>query len=215
MKSENQKLSLYFLILAAVSLLGNLALSGFSVSGLRLTRRMRVAVFERIMRQSMGWFDFPEHSTGELTTRLEEDSEAVANVTGLQLGQRIQITSSLVAGIAISLAFSWQIGLISVACMPFIVGAGMLQARCSKPPVFETEGTVSAPTILERGFHDVFVLQAYNLQDVTSDQYSKALKPDAEYKVKQGIYTGLVYGFTQVSLFLVFCLLLHCVSYWF
>ena len=160
---------------------------------------MRVAVFERIMRQSMGWFDFPEHSTGELTTRLEEDSEAVANVTGIQLGTRIQITSSLVAGIAISLAFSWQIGLISLACMPFIVGAGMLQARCSKPPHIEGEGTLSAPTILERGFHDIFVLQAYNLQDVTSDQYSRALKPDAEYKVKQGIYTGLVYGFTQVS----------------
>lgn len=37
-----------------------------------------------------GWFDFSEHSVGELTTRLEEDSETAGKVTGLQQGQRIQ-----------------------------------------------------------------------------------------------------------------------------
>jgi ABC transporter transmembrane region len=200
MRSENRIFSLYFFILAGASLIGNLALGSFAVSGCRLTRRMRVKVFEKMMRQSMGWFDLPIHSAGELTTRLEEDAEAVANVTGYQLGQRIQITASLLAGTTISLSYSWQIGLIALGCMPLIVGAGMLQASCTRPRTIVGDDGLSAPTILERGFHDVFVLQAYNLQDVVSDQYANALKPDAEYKVKQGFYTGLVYGFTQVSL---------------
>jgi ATP-binding cassette subfamily B (MDR/TAP) protein 1 len=170
---------------------------------------MRVRVFEKIMRQSIGWFDLPSNSTGELTTRLEEDSEAVANVTGYQLGQRIQITASLLAGVAISLSFSWQIGLIALGCMPLIVGAGILQARCTRPRAVAEDGGLSAPTILERGFHDIFVLQAYNLQDVVSDKYARALKPDAEYKVKQGFYTGLVYGVTQCAVFSTFALLFY------
>jgi ATP-binding cassette, subfamily B (MDR/TAP), member 1 len=151
MRSENRTFSLYFLILAGASFFGNLALGSFAVSGSRLTRRMRVQVFEKIMRQSLGWFDFPAHSTGELTTRLEEDSEAVANVTGYQLGQRIQIAASLVAGITISLSFSWQIGLIALACVPLIVGSGMLQARCTRPRTIVGDDGLSAPTILERG----------------------------------------------------------------
>ena len=74
-------------------------------------------VFEKIMRHSMGWFDFPEHSTGELTTRLEEDSEAVSNVTGWQQGQRVQVLSSLIIGMLVALIYSWQIGLIAIFCM--------------------------------------------------------------------------------------------------
>jgi len=115
LRKQNLVLSLSFFALAGGSLLGNMALGlGFSVSGFRLARRMRVKVFEKIVRHSMGWFDFPQNSTGELTTTLEEDAEAVSNVTGWQLGQMVQVFSSLSSGIVISLAFSWQIGLIAL-----------------------------------------------------------------------------------------------------
>lgn len=83
MISRNSIYILNFLTLGAGALLGNIMSGiGFSVSGYRLTRRMRQSVFEAMVRRDMGWFDFPEHSTGELTTRLEADAEAVAKVTG-------------------------------------------------------------------------------------------------------------------------------------
>ena len=75
---------------------------------------MRVLVFQKIMQHNMGWFDFPEHSTGELTTHLEEDCEAVSNVTGWQQGQRVQVLSTLTSGMVIALVYSWQIGLIAM-----------------------------------------------------------------------------------------------------
>jgi ABC-type multidrug transport system fused ATPase/permease subunit len=91
MREDNRYLSLMFFILAGAALLGNLALaSGLSVSGFRLTRRMRVLVFGKIVRHSMAWFDFPEHSTGELTARLEEDAEAVSMITGWHLAIRFK-----------------------------------------------------------------------------------------------------------------------------
>lgn len=113
------------------------------------------------MRHSIGWFDFPEHATGELTTRLEEDAEAVSNVTGWQQGQRIQTFTCLAGGMIVALAFSWQIGLISIACIPFILGAGILQASCAgrEPSRVDDGHTVSPATLLERSFHDVIVLK--------------------------------------------------------
>ena len=59
--------------------------------------------FESIVRKHIGWFDDPEHSTGELTTRLEGDAEAVSKTTGFQLGYRIRIFSSLLTGVIIAL----------------------------------------------------------------------------------------------------------------
>jgi ATP-binding cassette subfamily B (MDR/TAP) protein 1 len=115
MRETNFRLSLWFMMLAFMNLLANISMGiGFGVSGFRLTRRMRVLAFERIVRHSMGWFDFPEHSTGELTTRLEEDSEAVSNVTGWQQGQRLQTFVCLGGGMIVALVFCWQIGLLAV-----------------------------------------------------------------------------------------------------
>jgi ATP-binding cassette subfamily B (MDR/TAP) protein 1 len=198
---ENRPLCSYFLILGAASLLGNMAMGcGFSVAGFRLTRRLRVLVFDKIVRHGMGWFDFPEHSTGELTSRLEEDAEAVSKVTGWSLGQQIQVIASLVVGITISLTFSWRIGLIALACVPVIMCAAFVQAICTQHKVIEQDGLSSA-TILERGLREISLVQAYNIQKDVCDQYCEALKPDAESKVKQGTQAGLVFGFSQFAIF--------------
>ena len=87
MVSYNITWILSFLYFALASLVGNAMIGcGLSVSGQRLTTRMRVLLFNSIIRRSMGWFDVPDHSTGELTARLGTDAEAVAGVTGIQLG---------------------------------------------------------------------------------------------------------------------------------
>lgn len=57
MRYINYRLSLWFLLLAAISFVGNIAMGvGFGVSGCRLTRRLRVLVFGKFMRYPMGAF---------------------------------------------------------------------------------------------------------------------------------------------------------------
>jgi ABC-type multidrug transport system fused ATPase/permease subunit len=209
MREQNRFLSLCFLALAVGALLGNMAMaSGFSVSGFRLSRRMRIITFEKIVRHSMGWFDYPEHSTGELTIRLEEDAEAVASVTGWALGYNIQVISSLVSGIIISLSFSWQIGLVAIACIPFIMFASFVQAKCTKYAQFKQQG-VSSSTILEQGLREISLVQAYSLQEKVADDYDNALAPFSKHKVKEGAIAGFVFGFSQFAIFTTFSLLFY------
>jgi len=57
MRMVNYRLSCWFMLLAIVSFIGNIAMGvGFGVSGCRLTRRMRVMVFDKLMRYSMGGY---------------------------------------------------------------------------------------------------------------------------------------------------------------
>ena len=154
----------------------------------------------------MGWFDYPEHSTGELTTRLEEDSEAVGNITGLARGQQIQVFSCLASGMIIALAYSWQIGLTAVACVPLMLGSSIIQARyASREPT--NPSLISPATLLERSFSDIIVLQAYGLQVDVSDKYSASLEPDVQFKKKQAGYSGLAFGIAQFAVFGTFALI--------
>lgn len=210
-REENFSLSLWFLALAALALLSNLALGiGFSVAGYRLTRRMRVLVFERIMRHSIGWFDYPQFSTGALTERLETDAENVSKVTGFALGAQVQVASSLITGCIIALSYSWRIGLIAIACIPWIMSASILQAKCSKRNIVKENDGLSAATIFERGLSEIALIQAYNLQNKVSDQYSAALEPEMKSKLQKGKITGLVYGFSQMAIFTTFALIFYC-----
>ena len=70
LRPTNFRLASYFLILAVISLFGNIAMGiGFSVCGSRLTRKMRVLSFEAIDMRTTSWFDYLECSTSELTSR--------------------------------------------------------------------------------------------------------------------------------------------------
>ena len=65
----------------------------------------------------------------------------------------------------IALAFAWQVGLVALACVPFIMGAAIIQKVCmSKRFVEETDG-LSPPTLLEQGLRGISSIQAYGLEE--------------------------------------------------
>ncbi len=176
------------------------------MSGSRLQRRVRVLVFDKLMRYSIPFFDF--HSVGELTTMLDEDSEAVGNVTGLQQGQRVQVFTCLIAGMVVALAYAWQIGLIAIACIPLMLGANLLQAKyASRDP--SSQSVISPETLLERSLANIVVLQAFGLRDDTSHKYDLALEPDANFKKKSAAYTGLAFGISQFAVFGTFAIVFY------
>ena len=52
----------------------------FGYAGENLTMRMRLKVFENILRQDAAFFDDPRHSTGKICTRLATDAPNVKQV---------------------------------------------------------------------------------------------------------------------------------------
>ena len=52
----------------------------FAVAGEALTTRLREMAFTALLRQEIGYFDQPLHSTGALSARLASDASAVQGV---------------------------------------------------------------------------------------------------------------------------------------
>jgi ABC-type multidrug transport system fused ATPase/permease subunit len=74
----------------------------------------------QILRRNIGWFDQPAHSTGALTTQLALDARAVSRATGTVLRAKVQMVTSVLAGLLIGLRSCWQIGIVAVLCVPLI-----------------------------------------------------------------------------------------------
>ena len=56
----------------------------FTISGERLTLRLRSETFHAILKQEIGWFDDQRNSTGALVTRLSNDAAQVEGVSSFQ-----------------------------------------------------------------------------------------------------------------------------------
>jgi ATP-binding cassette subfamily B (MDR/TAP) protein 1 len=75
----------------------------------------------------MAYFDNPKNNTGALCTRLATEASAVQGATGIRIGTSLQNLASLGTGIIISFIFSWQLTLLVLAFVPFMVAGGYLQ----------------------------------------------------------------------------------------
>lgn len=197
-----------FLWFAIASLVANLMVGiGLSRSGSNLGKKLRNVAFSSMLQRSMGWYDEAEHSTGELTTLLSADVEAVESLTGLPLGFRVRVLSSILTGVIVSLLFSLKIGLVAIACVPIIMSAGLLQVCCAKRKVNSNVEGPSPPTIMEQGLRGITSVQAYNLEGKVGNDYEAALLPESSDKVKSGMIAGFVFGFSQFAIFLSFAVI--------
>jgi len=101
----------------------------FACSGEALTKRLRIKTFEALLHQDISYFDDPNNNTGALCTRLSTEASAVQGATGIRLGLILQNFSSLAAGLIIGFIYSWQLTLLIIAFIPFIIAGGFLESR--------------------------------------------------------------------------------------
>ena len=92
----------------------------FGTAAERLSQRLRDLMFTTYLRQEVGYFDMPANSVGTITSRLATDATLIRAKTGEPL-MRVAITLfSCVAGVAVSLFYSWPIALVGLGVLPFL-----------------------------------------------------------------------------------------------
>lgn len=145
MLQANKEFIVKFFYFALAALVGNMMVGyGLGRSGNKLAQKLRIKSFGSMMNRSMGWFDLPEHTTGDLTSILGADVEAVSvrllttpslayppmlifssfhpqGLVGLPLGYRVRALVSLLTGISIALKYSIEVGIVAVMCVPLIM----------------------------------------------------------------------------------------------
>lgn len=94
-----------------------------------MTLKLRVKLFEAILRKHIGWFDNKDRAPGILNGIITEHISQVNGLTTQAIGIIIEAALGLIISAFICFFFSWRLGLVVTAFSPFMVLGGLGMAK--------------------------------------------------------------------------------------
>ena len=101
----------------------------FSLAGARLTKRLRVKMFEAMIRQEIGFHDLKENRSSILSTKLSTSITTCKGLTSDKLDIFCQAFSGVVFSMAYSFILNWKFSSIILIFVPITFLAGVISGR--------------------------------------------------------------------------------------
>lgn len=183
-KNDSWRFLLYFVGWGVgMGIITFLETSLFARAGARLSCHMRRRYFSRLMQQEGAYFD--KHKTGELTSRLAADSTLVQ--TSVQQGAMlITQIGTAITGIGMAFAFSWQMTLVMLACMPLLLGLGALISRMmQKMTKAGQDSYAETGALADEAISGIRTVQSFAAEDELAKQFDVKLAQALQFEINK------------------------------
>ena len=125
--SDANLYSLLFFILGICSFIFTTLQTGiFRIIGESITLKIRIEVFNKLLRLPIPFFDIPRNNSGSLAARLSAECNQINGLTTTIVSITLQNISTLITGLIIAFVFEWRTALVTLGMIPFLILAGML-----------------------------------------------------------------------------------------
>ncbi|XP_068863189.1 ATP-binding cassette sub-family B member 5 isoform X2 [Aphelocoma coerulescens] len=194
-------LSLIFLLLGVI-ILAAYIIQGFMFgkSGETLTMRLRSLSFRALLQQEIGWYDDQKNAVGVLLTRLATDASQVKGATGSRLALMTMTVFTLTTAIIIAFVYGWQLTLLILACIPFIVGANAVSASSMSGHAAEDQKALEeAGRISTESVENIRTVASLTREEIFYERYISSLNRTYRKSLKKAPFYGFTYGIAQCS----------------
>ena len=120
---------MFLLLCFCIGLLSFLQKYLFMYVGENLTFDIRNQLYQGIIYKQLSWFDSKDRAPGILSNVLSEDINCLNGMTTEHLSVLIEAFLGLFIGIAIAMAFTWKMGLITLGMVPMVALGGIMMSR--------------------------------------------------------------------------------------
>ncbi|KAM4030758.1 ATP-dependent translocase ABCB1-like isoform 2-T3 [Anomaloglossus baeobatrachus] len=192
-------LSLMFLTLGVISLIVYVIMGfAFGISGENLTMRLRSLSFKALLRQEIGFFDDHANAVGVLLTRLATDASQVKGATGSRIGLITMTICTLLAAIIIAFVHGWQLTLLILACIPFLIGANFIRMKSMAGHASKDQKALEeAGRISTEAVENIRTVVSLTREQAFFDLYNESLSgPYKDSLAKAPLY-GFTYAISQ------------------
>uniref|UniRef100_A0A914WVT4 ABC-type xenobiotic transporter n=1 Tax=Plectus sambesii TaxID=2011161 RepID=A0A914WVT4_9BILA len=193
---------LWSLMFVALGLIDGFAMLGsaflFGWAAERLTMRLRFLVFKNVLRQDIGYFDHPAHSSGKICTRLATDAPNIKSAIDYRLGSVVSAAVSISAGIGIAFFYGWKMALVVLVIFPLAGVAESLQVKFQEgrhredAKMLEEAGKTATEAI-----ENVRTVQALTREKRFFELFSGYLDQPFKTARQKAIIQGFSYGFAN------------------
>ncbi|XP_017679387.1 PREDICTED: ATP-binding cassette sub-family B member 5 isoform X2 [Lepidothrix coronata] len=192
-------LSLMFLLLGVI-ILAAYIIQGFMFgkSGEMLTMRLRSLSFKALLQQDIGWYDDQKNAVGVLLTRLATDASQVKGATGSRLALMTMAVFTLVTAITIAFVYGWQLTLLILACIPYIIVANAVSAKSmSGHAAKDQKALEEAGRISTESVENIRTVASLTREEAFYEKYVTNLNGPYRDSLKKAPFYGFSYGVAQ------------------
>ncbi|KAJ3557811.1 hypothetical protein NM688_g1262 [Phlebia brevispora] len=204
-RHDGDRNALWLFVIAIISWLtqGGSNVS-FGLTAAELTTKLRKLSFRAMLWQDIEFFDRDDNNTGALTSSLSDRPQKIEGLAGVTLGAIIQSIATLIVGLTIGIAFAWKLGLVALACTPFLVSVGYIRLRIVvlKDQKNRKAHSASAQVACEAAAAIRTVASLTRERDCC-DIYSKSLEEPMRKSTRNAIWSNFLYAVSQSMVFFV------------
>uniref|UniRef100_A0A1D1Y0P2 ABC transporter B family member 25 n=1 Tax=Anthurium amnicola TaxID=1678845 RepID=A0A1D1Y0P2_9ARAE len=165
----------------------------FNSASERVVAQLRKDLFGHLIYQEIAFFDVTR--TGELLSRLSEDTQIIKNAATTNLSEALRNLSTTCIGLGFMLATSWKLTLLALAIVPVISIAVRQFGRYLRELSHRTQAAAAiAASIAEESFGAIRTVRSFAQEDFEISRYSEKVDETLKLGLKQAKVVGLFSG---------------------
>ncbi|CAB3261602.1 unnamed protein product [Arctia plantaginis] len=173
----------------------------FAISGANLTEKLRLRMFEHILKQDVMFFDEKANSTGALCAKLSAEASYVQSATGQRIGICFQGLGSIGLALVLAMLYEYRVGLLALAFLPVIFIIIYYQSKsASKESFGNAKALENSTKIALEAVGNIRTVVSLGLEKWFVSEYVRALTPTLKIAHRNAHCRGLVSGLSR-SLF--------------
>ncbi|XP_067931969.1 ATP-dependent translocase ABCB1-like [Watersipora subatra] len=185
-----------------VFILGYLGITSWTWTRERQIRRVRIAYFQAIMKQSIGWFDV--HNAGELNTRMVLNLNKLYDGMGDNLACLAAWLGTFISGYTLGFIASPKLSAVVLSLCPLMVICLFIITRLTKSIVNrEISAYTRAGAVAEETFSSMRLVAAFGGEKKAEDRYSTHVKEGYALGVRKSALEGILRSFFWLSYFCI------------
>ncbi|CAE8581652.1 unnamed protein product [Polarella glacialis] len=198
LRHEADKQCLQFFLLGAMMCVSTaIQLGCFRKAAESLTRQVRLMSFRAMLRQDISWFD--ARSAGQLADRLASEAPLIKSFTGENLAGVLQVIITVITGLGLALAASWQLTLCTAIFLPMLTLGSLAMLQALK----QTNQTRAGPVVSE-AMGNIRTVAAFSLEERMLQRYQELLQMEAQGEWNSSKATGLGAAFNSSITYVMF-----------
>jgi ATP-binding cassette, subfamily B, bacterial MsbA len=159
----------------------------------RVVARLREDLFAHLVHLSPGFFT--ERRTGELTSRLSNDTTVLQTVLSYNLSEFSRQMLFLIGGIVLLTLTHPRLTTTTLAVVPIVVGAAFVFGRALRRASTGVQDKVAESTATaEEAFTQIRTVQSFNAEAEESRRYRDHLRSVVEAAIKRARIRGTFFG---------------------
>ncbi|KAK6148628.1 hypothetical protein DH2020_019540 [Rehmannia glutinosa] len=165
----------------------------FSSASERVVARLRNNLFSHLIHQEIAFFDVTR--TGELLSRLSEDTQIIKNAATTNLSEALRNLSTAFIGLGFMFETSWKLTLLALVVVPVISVAVRQFGRYLRELSHKTQAAAAvASSIAEETFGAVRTVRSFAQEEYEISRYSEKVDETLKLGLRQAKVVGFFFG---------------------